>query len=1586
MLGEPIIGVERVVYDDETGPGALPARALVSPKAMTSIQRAIHDLTHLPYHPGCEICVSTRRPNTHHRLLKKSERDIPLLVGDYCFPKHSSDADPMTVLVIRVYPYKLFLCCVVKTKGHDSAVVGRLVRFIKDCGLTHFTYRSDREPSIMAMFDDACSVSGRHGTKDTSADVPEELTHARLIDDTGDVATIAGHDLHIGEEPHVPSSVAIDATHTAAPELTHPGESQSNGLAERSVGIFEDQFRTLKHALEARLKQRLPGAHPVTAWLVEHTAFVLNKYKLDSDGRTAYGRLHGREGIERICEFGEVVMWFVPKKLRAKLDQRWRYGVFLGRSLSSDQNYVGLNNGDVVCARALVRVVSSIRWNVDRVSKIHTSPITFKSSGQDLIEEEVEPHTHPAPTGDAEESSRQSQRVRLVDADVQTHGYTDGCLRCRYLQEGRTTLAKGVRHTEECRDRIYEALRAAGADKIKRADMTDSSRAQPRLKKRPDQPAADQMELQPTLNEAPTMPMESESANQATPTGIATPVADTNDHDMNEPEDATRNGWDDTHNFHETVDADIEDVLDVDWTGPDLADDDHTMSMSSLVDVLQTLGVTAVDAVAYSVSVVKDRPLLKTQVGTSYNPTFFEMYGQGNVVNASHGRRRNLNVNGLRAFDLRTAKPSGEPWDFAKGSDRRLARQIVEEEKPTWIIGSPPCTFFSAWNQGINHRKMAPERVEELRREAVKHLHFVIGLYRIQIEAGRHFLHEHPDTATSWTDPWMERLMQHGRISTVTSDQCEYGLLTPNEDGIPTPAKKPTRWMSSSVHMLRRLSKRCKGDHEHQHLVGGRAKAAENYSTELITEILRGIRDTADFEESWGDANEKDLDQAMVTAGLMHDVRFSSLVAAYRAEDIRLETQNLMVKFKHRGGRIDPTTLVFKDSYKDEYTNEELPIGHVKRAMQEELEYFCDKVWVGVPLAEAQNDPDGKIFGSRWVNCNKNDINDPDVRCRLVAQEINLQADESFYAATPPLEAKRMLFSEYASEQTRNGVPLQISFVDVKKAYFYGIPDRSLYVRFPPEMGLGKGMVGKLVRCMYGTRDAGAIWENCYTTCLTNMGFVQGAASPCCFLHKEWGVSVVVHGDDFTALGTPEALTKYEAGMMKSFECKIKGRLGTGKDDLKEMRVLNRIVRITDGALLYEADPRHAEMLIQSFQLEESKAVVTPGVKVSVADHDQDMTNEDVRDELHRIISELKCHRKRPVKVKFCSEDVHYDVPAYSTIYGQHPSTFDFDSMGRMITRNRTGPLGVSDDMTAARSMMSPNARRAILENVLRNGSAWEPSTAELVAKVNKAAKKKFTKARIGSKAAKFAERMEMGGDELDDEAATLYRALAARLLYLSMDRPEVAYAAKELCRHFAHPTKIGVEALKRAVRFLVGLPRLVWAFPFQSHSHKLKVYVDTDFGGCQTTRRSTSGGIAMRGAHPIKHWSLTQTTIALSSGEAELSGICRGASIALGLQSLAQDLGIKLEVEILTDATAAIGICRRRGLGKIRHLHVSDLWVQDRLRRGDFALTKVLGVDNPADVLTKHVSKDIMLKHMKFMGLYAETGRATSAPTLAHK
>ena len=75
---------------------------------------------------------------------------------------------------------------------------------------------------------------------------------------------------------------------------------------------------------------------------------MFGKIHLGANGRTAYGLLDGREGRERVCESGKTVMCFVAKTFRYKLRQRWHYGVFLGRALGSDQNFVGVKSGEVV--------------------------------------------------------------------------------------------------------------------------------------------------------------------------------------------------------------------------------------------------------------------------------------------------------------------------------------------------------------------------------------------------------------------------------------------------------------------------------------------------------------------------------------------------------------------------------------------------------------------------------------------------------------------------------------------------------------------------------------------------------------------------------------------------------------------------------------------------------------------------------------------------------------------------------------------------------------------------------------------------------------------------------------------------------------------------------------------------------------------------------------------------------------------------------------------------------------------------------------------------------------------------------------
>ena len=99
-----------------------------------------------------------------------------------------------------------------------------------------------------------------------------------------------------------------------------------------------------------------------------------------------------------------------------------------------------------------------------------------------------------------------------------------------------------------------------------------------------------------------------------------------------------------------------------------------------------------------------------------------------------------------------------------------------------------------------------------------------------------------------------------------------------------------------------------------------------------------------------------------------------------------------------------------------------------------------------------------------------------------------------------------------------------------------------------------------------------------------------------------------------------------------------------------------------------------------------------------------------------------------------------------------------------------------------------------------------------------------------------------------------------------------------------------------------------------------------------------------MLGKHVLKHWSSTQASVTLSSGEAEFYGVVRGSGQGLGFQALMKDLGMDLPLRLWTDSSAAIGICSRQGLGKLRHLDTHTLWVQQAVRTRRIELNKILG------------------------------------------
>ena len=108
---------------------------------------------------------------------------------------------------------------------------------------------------------------------------------------------------------------------------------------------------------------------------------------------------------------------------------------------------------------------------------------------------------------------------------------------------------------------------------------------------------------------------------------------------------------------------------------------------------------------------------------------------------------------------------------------------------------------------------------------------------------------------------------------------------------------------------------------------------------------------------------------------------------------------------------------------------------------------------------------------------------------------------EDLFVSTPTLEAKQILFSMVdVRDRTRRGDTSKLDFIDVRRAYFQANARRAVYIELPAE-DWEEGMCGKLVKPMYGTRDAAQNWEEEYSGFMELLGFIRGIASPCIFFH-----------------------------------------------------------------------------------------------------------------------------------------------------------------------------------------------------------------------------------------------------------------------------------------------------------------------------------------------------------------------------------------------------------------------------------------------------------------------------------------------------
>ncbi len=654
------------------------------------------------------------------------------------------------------------------------------------------------------------------------------------------------------------------------------------------------------------------------------------------------------------------------------------------------------------------------------------------------------------------------------------------------------------------------------------------------------------------------------------------------------------------------------------------------------------------------------------------------------------------------------------------------------------------------------------------------------------------------------------------------------------------PAKKRTRIATNCSELVQALRQlQCPGNHEHAKLLGGKSRQCQVYP-ELFCKIV--------CEAAWRD-KEKEENETKRTAADPGVKKESNVITALNTlgltdgSSIRDVTKELGAINE---GPHDPEAMYEEYYFIEDTTGQQLDHRLAKEARKLEMDFFRKmKVYEKVPRWHAQRDK-CKVITTKWIDVNKGDDAAPNYRARLVGRELKLDNRLDLFAATPPLEALKALCSICASRQDGSD-PHRLMSIDVKRAYFYARVQRPVYIEIPIEdLEYGdETKIGKLNLSLYGTRDAAQNWMREYSSLLKSLGFIAGLASPCNFRHGTRDIVLTVHGDDFTVTGSNLNLRWLETKMKEKYEIKCE-MLGPEPGMKKELRILNRIIRWADGGIEYEADQRHAEIIIEEMGATSAKPVNTAAV---------------------------------------------------------------------------TEPGNVAE--------------------------------------------------------------VRAGSNKLTSRDATKYRALAARLNFLSMDRADLQYAAKSVARHMSAPHDYDWIALKRVARYLRGAPRAVQMFCWQQAPSHIDTCTDSDWAGDKVTRKSTSGGTVMVGAHMLKTWSSTQQVVATSSGEAELYAMVKGASQTKGMMAMMSDFGIQLAGRVQTDASAAIGMVHRQGLGKTKHIEVQYLWVQQEVQEERLQVKKIHTSSNPADMFTKPVPEEVVRRHLRKLGVYLSRDRAQSAPRL---
>ncbi len=216
----------------------------------------------------------------------------------------------------------------------------------------------------------------------------------------------------------------------------------------------------------------------------------------------------------------------------------------------------------------------------------------------------------------------------------------------------------------------------------------------------------------------------------------------------------------------------------------------------------------------------------------------------------------------------------------------------------------------------------------------------------------------------------------------------------------------------------------------------------------------------------------------------------------------------------------------------------------------------------------------------------------------------------------------------------------------------------------------------------------------------------------------------------------------------------------------------------------------------------------------------------------------------------------------------------------------------------------------------------------------------------------------------------SIYRSGVGSLLYAAKcTRPDVANAVRNLSRHMDSAETTHMHEMYRVMQYLLNTSTLGVTYDKQKDLI-LEALADSDYANNDECRRSTTGYVIMFGGGAIQWKSQLQSTVSLSSREAEYKALSECAAQVTHLKQLLRDLGItQKKVVINEDNVGAMKLAENWISSKrTKHIDVKYHHIRELVENGEIELKHVRTESQPADILTKNVPKVVFEKHRKFI------------------